>query len=159
MQLGPNRSLAPTRLDFNEARDDGVLGCIGISWTICKQSAPRCRQITTPTPHRSIFTGQMLFLMPIQWCQIIEGTKFTQKHTHPFNDPFSGTTRVSRYQKKAKPSWILLKQETVRWQWHQLGRMQICTSLQTDNHANTPPLSGLQCFDAVGRAAERASGL
>jgi len=21
------------------------------------------------------------------------------------------------------------------WQWHQLGRMQVCTSLQTDNHA------------------------
>jgi len=30
------------------------------------------------------------------------------------------------------------------WQWHQLGRMQICTSLQTDNHASTPPLSFLQ---------------
>ena len=27
----------------------------GISWTICKQSAPRSRQITTPTPHHSIF--------------------------------------------------------------------------------------------------------
>jgi len=23
------------------------------------------------------------------------------------------------------------------WQWHQLGHMQACTSLQTDNHANT----------------------
>ena len=42
-------------------------------------------------------------------------------HTHPFNGPFSGTTRVSRYQKdkinvstrKVKPIWILLKQETV----------------------------------------------
>ena len=33
-------------------------------------------------------------------------------HTHPFNSPFSGTTRVSRYQ-KGKPIWILLKQETV----------------------------------------------
>jgi len=42
-------------LDFNEARDAGVLGCNGISWTICKQSAPDCRQITTPTPHLSIF--------------------------------------------------------------------------------------------------------
>jgi len=30
------------------------------------------------------------------------------------------------------------------WQWHQLGYMQVCTSLQTDNHANTPPLSFLQ---------------
>jgi len=33
-------------------------------------------------------------------------------HTHPFNGPFSGTTQVSRYQKK-KPICILLKQETV----------------------------------------------
>jgi len=30
------------------------------------------------------------------------------------------------------------------WQWHQLGQMQVCTSLQTDNHASTPPLSFLQ---------------
>jgi len=34
-----------TSRDLNEARDDGVLGCSGISWTICKQSAPRSRQI------------------------------------------------------------------------------------------------------------------
>ena len=27
------------------------------------------------------------------------------------------------------------------WQWHQLGHMQVCTSLQTDNHASTPPLT------------------
>ena len=28
------------------------------------------------------------------------------------------------------------------WQWHQLHHMQIiCTSLQTDNHAGTSPLS------------------
>jgi len=39
-----------------------------ISWTICKQSAPCSRQITTPTPHHSIFTGRMLFLMPnLMW--------------------------------------------------------------------------------------------
>jgi len=46
-------------LHLNQARDDGVLGCSGISWTICKQSAPRSRQITMPTPHHSIFTGRM----------------------------------------------------------------------------------------------------
>jgi len=23
------------------------------------------------------------------------------------------------------------------WQWHQLGHMQVCTSLQTDNHASS----------------------
>ena len=44
-----------TSLDWIEARDDGILGYSGISWTICKQSAPRSRQITTPTPHHSIF--------------------------------------------------------------------------------------------------------
>ena len=55
---------------------------------------------------------------------------------YPFNGPLSGTTWVSRFQ-KGKTIWILLKQE---WQWHQLGHMQVCTSLQTDNHANTPPL-------------------
>jgi len=27
------------------------------------------------------------------------------------------------------------------WQWHQLGYMQGCTFLQTDNHASTPPHS------------------
>ena len=26
------------------------------------------------------------------------------------------------------------------WQWHQLGHMQVCISLQTDNHTSTPPL-------------------
>jgi len=30
------------------------------------------------------------------------------------------------------------------WRWHQLGHMQVCISFQTDNHANTPPLSFLQ---------------
>jgi len=28
------------------------------------------------------------------------------------------------------------------WQWHQLGHMQVCTSLQTDNHASTPHQAG-----------------
>ena len=58
-----------TSRDLNEARDDCFLGCSGISWTICKQFAPRFRQITTPTPHHSVFTGRMLFLPPSQQCQ------------------------------------------------------------------------------------------
>jgi len=45
--------------------------------------------------------------------------------------------------KKVKPIRILLK-ESPEWQWHLLGHVQICTSLQTDNHASTPPLSFLQ---------------
>jgi len=62
-----------TCLDLNEARDDGVLGCSGISWTICKQSASRTRQITTSKPHNSIFSDLMLFLTPNQQCQSTEG--------------------------------------------------------------------------------------
>jgi len=30
------------------------------------------------------------------------------------------------------------------WQWHQQGHMQVCTSLQTDNHASISLLSFLQ---------------
>jgi len=56
-------------LDLNEARDDGISGCSGISWTICKQSVPRSTQITTPAPHHSIFADRMLFLTPNQQCQ------------------------------------------------------------------------------------------
>jgi len=62
-----------TTLDLNETRDDGAVGCSGIRWTICKQSVPHSRQITTPIPHHSIFTGRMLFLMPNQQCQSTEG--------------------------------------------------------------------------------------
>ena len=52
----------------------GFLDGSGISWTICKQSAPHSRQMTTPTPHHSIFTGWMLFLMPNQQCRSTAST-------------------------------------------------------------------------------------
>jgi len=50
---------------------------------------------------------------------------------------------VSRYQ-KGKTNLDFTEARDSEWQWHQLGRMQVCTSLQTDNHVNTPPLSFLQ---------------
>jgi len=62
------------------------------------------------------------------------------RHTHPFNGPFSGTTQVSRYQ-KGKTNVDFIEARDSEWQWHQLGHVQVCTSLQTDNHASTPPLS------------------
>ena len=53
------------------------------------------------------------------------------------------TTWVNKHQKGyGKPIWILMKQETMGWQWHQLNYMQIiCTMLQTDNHASTLSLN------------------
>jgi len=47
---------------------------------------------------------------------------------------------VSRYQ-KGKTNLDFTEARDSEWQWHQLGRIQVCTSLQTDNHASTPPLS------------------
>ena len=63
--------------------------------------------------------------------------------THPFNRPFSGTTQVSGYQ-KGKTNLDFTEARDSEWQCHQLGHMQVCTSLQTDNHASTTPLSFLQ---------------
>jgi len=42
----------------------------------------------------------------------------------------SGTTQVSRYQ-KGKTNLDFTEARDDEWQWHQLGHMQICTSLQT----------------------------
>ena len=58
------------------------------------------------------------------------------------------TTWVSLYQKgkkgKGKTSLDFTKARDSEWQWHQLGHLQVCTSLRTDNHASTPLLSFLQ---------------
>ena len=49
----------------------------------------------------------------------------------------------SRYQ-KGKTNLDYTEARDSEWQWNPLGHMQVCTSLQTDNHASTPPLSFLQ---------------
>jgi len=62
-------------------------------------------------------------------------------NTHtPIQRLFSGTTQVSRYQ-KGKTKLDFTETRDSEWQWHQLSHMQVCTSLQTDNHASTSPLS------------------
>ena len=60
-----------------------------------------------------------------------------------FNGFFSRTTWVSRYQ-KGKTNLDFTGARDSEWQWHQLGHMQVCTSLQTDTNASTPPLCYLQ---------------
>ena len=69
-----------TSLNLNEARDDGVWRCSGISWTIrkrllCKQPASRSEQITTPTAHHTFFMGRKLFpdaqpRVSVHWRQV-----------------------------------------------------------------------------------------
>ena len=86
------------------------------------------------TPHHSIFTDALPDAQP---------TVSKHTHTHPFNGPFSGSTQVSWYQ-KGTTNLDFTGARDSEWQWRQLGHMQVCTLLQTDNHASTPPLSFLQ---------------
>jgi len=68
---------------------------------------------------------------------------------------------VSRYQKGKTNLDITGARDSER-QWHQLGHMQVCTSLQTDNHASTslrmfftdrmpflPPTNSVKALKAV----------
>ena len=57
-----------------------------------------------------------------------------------FNCLFSMTTRVSRYE-KSKTNLDFTEARDSEWQWHQLGHVQVCNSIQTDNHASPQPLS------------------
>ena len=63
----------------------------------------------------------------------------------PFYGLFSRTTWVSRYQ-KGKTNLDITGARDSEWQWHQLGHMQVCTSLQTDNHATTQFFTGRMPF-------------
>jgi len=50
---------------------------------------------------------------------------------------------VSQYQ-KGETNLDFTEARDSEWQRHQLGHMQVCTSLETDNHTSTPPLRFLQ---------------
>ena len=80
-------------------------------------------------------------MVTVDW--LPQRTGYTHTHTRLTALFFAGTTRVSRYQ-KGKTNLDFTEARDSEWQWHQPGHMQVCTSLQTDNHASTPPLSFLQ---------------
>ena len=85
-----------------------------------------------------LVVGESVHVRRVQFWTITH--THTHTHTQRFNGPFSGTIRVGRHQ-KGKTDLEFTEATDSEWQWHQLGRMQVCTSLQTDNHASTPPLS------------------
>ena len=80
--------------------------------------------------------------IPVLRYKTVNPIQHTHTHTR-LTALFSGTTQVSRYQ-KGKTNLDFSEATDNEWQWHQLGHMQVCTSLQIDNHASTPPLSFLQ---------------
>jgi len=65
-------------------------------------------------------------------------------------------TWVSRYQKD-KTNLDFIEVGDSEWQWHQLGYMQVCSSLQTDNHTSTQPLSFLQAGCPSCRPTNKAN--
>ena len=79
----------------------------GISWAICK-SAPRSRQITTPAPHHSVFTGQMPFLLPNQQRQCTEskldlsGDKVLTDSVLLFDKPSVSVEDLLQYNRQVK---------------------------------------------------------
>ena len=77
-------------------------------------------------------------------------------HTHSFNGPFSWTTRVGRYQ-KGKANLDFTEARDSEWQWHQLGYMQVCTSLQTLITTPAPHHSIVYRPDALPAAQPTAS--
>ena len=88
----------------------------------------------------------VIIMIRVTWPFIIIMTQSCDihyTHTHLFNGPFSRTARVGRYQKD-KTNLGFTEARDSEWQWHQLGHMQVCTSLQTDNHSSASPLIFLQ---------------
>jgi len=72
-----------------------------------------------------------------------------------FNGPFSGTTWASQYQ-KGKTNLDFNEARDSEWHWQPLDHMQVCTSVQTDNHAITPSLSFYR-LDALPASQPKAS--
>jgi len=65
---------------------------------------------------------------------------------------------VSRYQ-KGKTSLDFTEERDNERKWHQLGHVQVCALLQTENHAITPPLSFLQAGCPSSRPANSVKAL
>ena len=75
-------------------------------------------------------------------------TSETVSFTHTHTALCLGLPRVIRYQ-KGKTDLYFPEARDSEWQWHQLGHMQVCTSLHTDNQDNTPPLKFFYRPDAL----------
>ena len=123
--------------------------CFCVFWLLCvcntvwlmNGASSWCLRLWVVLQH--VFTVQLLLYT--QCTGQFSCLLFTYIHTyvHPFKGPLSRTTRVRRYQ-KGKTNLDFTEARDSEWKWRQLSHMQVCTSLQTDNHASTPPLSFLQ---------------
>ena len=110
----------------------GRRGCHGV-WLIGCQWQP----IYTTGNTCMLFVVSFSFNYGLHYLLFTVYLSYLYTHTcsHTFNGPLSGTTQVSQYQ-KGKTNLDFTGARDNEWQWHQLGHMQVFTSLQTDNHAS-----------------------
>jgi len=80
------------------------------------------------------------------------------KHTHTHLMALCLGLPGSAGTREVKPIWILLKLRDGEWQWYQLGYMQLCTSLQTDNHATTQFFTGRMPFLSPSQHCQSSEG-
>ena len=139
----------------------GLLACgvtiirgTAASWLISARVSSvwaKCRFISSPS--KSALYGVVTLQTT---SKSINKNLLWHTHTHPFNGLLSGTTQVNRYQ-KGKTNLDFTEARDSEWQWHPLGHMQVCTLLQTDNHASTPLHSVFYRPDALPAAQPTAS--
>jgi len=112
-------------------------------------NVPWGRQVVVPCLHISLTSLSIMELIRFVWraCMRDSADYCTCLQIvfiyllRPFSSLFSRTTWIIQHQ-LGKPFWILMKQEMMGLQWHQLDHMQIiCTLLWVDNHPSTLSLS------------------
>ena len=111
-----------------------------------------------PTIHKQTSPSDVLiYIQPRVWTQPlltsvgfkpqVDPTTFwacqksvhTHTHTHTrLKAPFLGLPGWAGT-RKVKTNLDFTEAWDSEWQWHQLGCIQVCTTLQTDNHTSTPP--------------------
>ena len=83
---------------------------------------------------------------------------YARTYTHTFNGPFPGISRwAGTSQVKTNSDFNEARDSEWPTVWHQLGHMQVYTSLQADNHASTSTLSVFYRPDALPAAQPTAS--
>ena len=77
-----------------------------------------------------ISRGTGIFGVPPFDAAFCQNSLITHTHTQHLTDLFLGLP-VWAGTRKVKPICILLKQDTNKWQWHQLGHKQVCRQITT----------------------------
>ena len=121
----------------------------GISWTVCKQSAPHSRQTTSSLNfYRSdaLPDAQLTVSKQRRHYWLITHTQTSKTR---LTAPFPGLPRWAST-RKVKPIWILLKQET-EWHWHQWGAsLQLTKQITTQATRHSVFMPFLLCRSTEG---------